>query len=67
MYKHALGITQFAPGLLSFMTFSHLNLSDETYHELADGRMLAGCEIVQGRDIDFTERPRRSPSVNKEA
>jgi hypothetical protein len=48
MYKQALGIEHFNPDKSApYMRFSHLDLSESSYVEPADGRTLKDYEVVQ--------------------
>lgn len=41
-----------------FLKISHLNKADEHYHEIEDGRTLAGYDIVQSGSDDLERRAR---------
>jgi predicted transcriptional regulator len=60
MFKQALGIRRLPKSELTVMDFSHLNMTDEHYHEWADGRFLDHFEIVQSVDAKFYRRPRKA-------
>lgn len=48
MYKFVLAVENRAEGKPPLMKLSHLNLKDEWYWELMDGRRMEHYEIVQG-------------------
>jgi hypothetical protein len=63
MYKQALGVVMLGNGdPCPYMKFSHLDMSEDSYHEFCDGRVLKDYEIVQGTDADFYDRPRAYPA-----
>jgi hypothetical protein len=59
MYKQAVAVRVLPKSGSCVMDFTHLNMTDETYHEWADGRVLPDYEIVQSVGNDpFEDRPR---------
>lgn len=73
MYKFATQVVWRASDRAPLLQLSHLNLRNEWYWEIMDGRTLNQCEIVQGYEgvgagQDFRDRPRHnsaSPSEMK--
>ena len=64
MYKFATQVVWGAAEKAPLLQLSHLNLKDEWYWQLMDGRTLEDYEIVQGYGgvefgQDYRDRPRR--------
>ena len=61
MYQQVVGVVHFGKNehSLPYLKISHLNLSDDCYHECLDGRTLSDYEILQGVKSDLEDRPRR--------
>ena len=64
MYKLVLAVENRAEGKPPLMKLSHLNLKDEWYWELMDGRRMEHYEIVQGyggvpSGSDYRDRERQ--------
>lgn len=58
MYKQAARIKTLGPNDTPYMFFSHLDMTDDGYHEMLDGKRRADYEIVQNIDAKFEDRPR---------
>jgi hypothetical protein len=58
MFKQALGVETLKSGN-EYMQFSHLNMREDSYLQVCDGKHLRDYEIVQSIDAKFEERPRR--------
>lgn len=57
MYKQAIEVVMLGnDNPLPFMKFSHLDLSQDYYLELCDGRVLPDYEIVQSVSCDHDDR-----------
>ena len=63
MYKQAVRIRTFKDGSHA-MFFSHLDMTEDGYHQMLDGKHLADYEIVQSVCARFEERPRATPTSN---
>lgn len=65
MYKFATRVVWTAADKAPLLQLSHLNLKEEWYWEIMDGRTMTDCEIVQGHEgvgagQDFRDRPRHN-------
>lgn len=64
MYKQAVRVREFKDGSQA-MFFSHLDMSEDGYHQMLNGSHLPDYEIVQSIDALFDERPRIAKATGK--